>query len=54
MENLERILPIGVTSKNCSGALRILFNNISCKIFAALQQAKNGIKSEKSDVIAVK
>lgn len=52
LENLESIRPSGVTSKNCKGAFNTLSNKSSCRIRAARQQAKYGIKSAKNDAIA--
>lgn len=52
LENLESILPMGVTSKNCNGAFITLSNNIAWRTLAARQHARYGIKSAKNDDIA--
>lgn len=49
LENLDSILPTGVTSKNCNGAFNTWSNNSSWRNLAARQHAKKGIKSAKID-----
>lgn len=46
LENLDKILPAGVTSKNKSGARMMPCNNVTCITTAAYQQPSFGIKSQ--------
>lgn len=54
LENLDSILPIGVTSKNCNCVLNTFSNNPAWRIFAARQHARYGIKSANIEEIAEK
>lgn len=52
LENLAKILPSGVTSKNTNGARIIPLNISKCIATAAYQQPKRGMRSANTEPIA--
>lgn len=51
-ENLAKIRPVGVVSKNCNGARNEPNNRQWCIAMAANRQPIRGVSSQKKDVIA--
>lgn len=54
LENRANMRPVGVISKNCSGARNILCNSVLCSMMAAFKRPKCGNNSVATAPIAGK